>query len=205
MFSNLNFKDQIKEKSNTTQEKKEENSSNIKEYITINNTTNGIKTNANIVTTKSNSNKISTKSTDQIQNKEVNVSKLSDADIGRWRIIIPAINLDAQISEGTSAEIMNKFVGHFENTSIWNGNVALAAHNRGYPVNYFARIKELKEGDIIEYYYDGNLRKYKVNLITVIADTDWSFLGSTKDNKITLITCVENEPEYRRCIQAIEV
>ena len=26
----------------------------------------------------------------------------------------------------------------------------------------------------------------------------------TEENRITLITCVENEPEYRRCIQGIE-
>ena len=24
------------------------------------------------------------------------------------------------------------------------------------------------------------------------------------DNQLTLITCVENEPEYRRCVQALE-
>ena len=29
-------------------------------------------------------------------------------------------------------------------------------------------------------------------------------LKNTDENKITLITCLENEPEYRRCIQAIE-
>ena len=38
----------------------------------------------------------------------------------------------------------------------------------------------------------------------IIKDIDWEPLENTKENKITLITCVENEPEYRRCIQAIE-
>ena len=28
--------------------------------------------------------------------------------------------------------------------------------------------------------------------------------NNTKDNKLTLITCVENQPQYRRCIQAVE-
>ncbi len=115
------------------------------------------------------------------------------------------MNLNAPISEGTTNEVMNKYVGHFPNTSIWIGNVALAAHNRGYPVNYFANIKSLKEGDIIEYFYNGNVRKYKIKTITIITDTDWTYLSNTSDNRITLITCVENEPEYRRCIQGIEV
>ena len=42
-------------------------------------------------------------------------------------------------------------------------------------------------------------------LATIIKDTDWSYLQETKENKLTLITCVENEPKYRRCIQAIEI
>ena len=29
-----------------------------------------------------------------------------------------------------------------------------------------------------------------------------SLIEDTEKDKITLITCVENEPEYRRCVQA---
>lgn len=42
-------------------------------------------------------------------------------------------------------------------------------------------------------------------MITVIEETNWSYLENTVENKITLITCVENEPSYRRCIQATEI
>ena len=52
-----------------------------------------------------------------------------------WRIKISKIHLDAPIIEGTEKEILRKAVGHFESSSIWNGNVALAAHNRGYKYN----------------------------------------------------------------------
>lgn len=121
-----------------------------------------------------------------------------------WKIIIPKISLEASISEGTSKEIMDKYVGHFEETSRKSGNVGLAAHNRGYAVNYFAQIKELKEGDEIIYkYYDFEMT-YTVVENKIIKDTDWEDLEDTEENKITLITCVENEPEYRRCIQGIE-
>lgn len=121
-----------------------------------------------------------------------------------WKIEIPVISLSAEISEGTTTDVMNKYVGHFTNTSKTNGNIGLAAHNRGYPVNYFQNIKKLKKGDEIYYQYDNYKKTYIVYKILIIGDTDWSKLEQSEDNIITLITCVENEPLYRRCIQATE-
>ena len=80
----------------------------------------------------------------------------------KWKIMIPEISLEAEISEGTSKEIMDKFVGHFEETTKISGNVGLAAHNRGYAVNYFANIKQLKENDKIIYQYNGEQKTYSV-------------------------------------------
>lgn len=121
-----------------------------------------------------------------------------------WKIEIPRIELVAKISEGTSPEILDYYVGHFEETMIWDGNVGLAAHNRGYNVNYFEKIKELETGDEILYIHNENIRKYIVKEREIIKETDWSYLEETEDNRLTLITCVEDLPEYRRCIQAIE-
>ena len=121
-----------------------------------------------------------------------------------WYIEIPAISLRAEITEGTTQEVLDKFVGHFEETATWIGNIGLAAHNRGYENNYFADLKKLKEGDIINYCYDNNIRKYTVTKLAIVKDTDWSYLENTQENRLTLITCVENEPNYRRCVQAIE-
>jgi len=122
-----------------------------------------------------------------------------------WKIEIPKIELIAGISEGVSKEILDEYVGHFEATSKLNGNIGLAAHNRGYKVNYFERIKELEIGDEVIYTYNGNKKVYVVNNKTIIKDTDWKNLENTEESKITLITCVENMPEYRRCIQCIEI
>lgn len=121
-----------------------------------------------------------------------------------WKIEIPKIELDAVISEGTSDEILNEYIGHFEETKKNIGNVGLAAHNRGYKVNYFKRVKELDIGDEISYTYGNNTRIYKVASKTIIKDSDWTKLENTEDNRLTLITCLEDEPEYRRCIQAVE-
>lgn len=121
-----------------------------------------------------------------------------------WYIEIPSISLTADIKEGTTKEVMNSYVGHFEETNLTYGNVGLAAHNRGYPVNYFADLKEVKIDDVIKYHYQDFYCVYRVISQTIISDTDWTTLKTTEENTITLITCVENEPEYRRCIQAVE-
>lgn len=122
-----------------------------------------------------------------------------------WQVELPKINLVAPVSEGTSQEVMLEYVGHFENTSKWEGNVGLAAHNRGYPINYFSRLKEIKKGDKIIYKTKYGIKTYKIKTIEIIEDTDWSYLQETKDNRITLITCVENKPNQRLCLQGIEI
>ena len=99
---------------------------------------------------------------------------------------------------------MREYVGHFENTVFWKGNIGLAAHNRGFPINYFEKVKDLKIGDEIIYKTPYGQRIYVVNLSVIIEQTDWSYLQETDDNRITLITCVSNKPEHRLCVQAIE-
>ena len=134
--------------------------------------------------------------------KEDNEDLSEKSDI--WQIEIPKIYLVANIKEGTTKEILNQYVGHFIQTAKKAGNVGLAAHNRGYDVNYFKDLKLLKEGDEIRYKYNEFEKTYEVKKNRIIKDTDWNFLENTEDDMLTLITCVENQPEYRRCIQAVE-
>ena len=122
-----------------------------------------------------------------------------------WQIEIPKINLVAPIAEGTSTNIMNEYVGHFAETPKNKCNIGLAAHNRGYKINYFRDLKLLQKGDLIIYTYNGEISKYSVNELGIIKDTDWSKLESISQDKLTLITCLEDEPEYRRYIQAIKL
>ena len=93
---------------------------------------------------------------DYPKNQIVTNEVIEDTKEVNWKILIPAIALEAEISEGTSKEIMDKYVGHFEETSKSVGNVGLAAHNRGYNVNYFANLKKLKEGDTAIVYLPGH-------------------------------------------------
>ena len=122
----------------------------------------------------------------------------------KWEIEIPAIQLKAEIAEGTDEKTLNEKIGHFEETQKEVGNIGLAGHNRGYNVNYFENLKKLKEGDEIIYRHNNYENTYEVIKNDIIEDTDWSKLENTEENMLTLITCVENEPNYRRCVQAIE-
>ena len=106
---------------------------------------------------------------------------------------------------GTTQDILAKAVGHFAESCKWNGNIALAGHNRGEYCNFFQNIKYLQLGDKIIYSTDYGTREYKVIMNKIIKQTNWEYIENTEDNRITLITCVENMYEYRRCIQAIEI
>lgn len=137
-----------------------------------------------------------------MENINFDSNKITKED--EWYLEIPNINLKADIQEGTTEEIMKQYIGHFEESKTWIGNVCLAAHNRGYENNYFSEVKTLKKGDKIIYYYKNSSREYLVEKNDIIKAIDLSCLENTEDNMLTLITCIENEPDYRRCIKAIE-
>ena len=66
-------------------------------------------------------------------------------------------------------------------------------------------LKNVKINDQIIYNYKEIKNIYYIDTIEIIRSTDWSYLENTEENKITLITCVENEPNYRRCVQASQI
>lgn len=121
-----------------------------------------------------------------------------------WALKIPKIDLYAEIAEGTDSQTLNKYIGHFEESKKESGNVCLAAHNRGYDVNYFSRVKELEIGDEIYYLINENEYKYKIDEILVIYETDWTVIENTEEDRITLITCIENRDAYRLCVRGVK-
>lgn len=129
-------------------------------------------------------------------------TELEDDILGS--LIIDKINLNAEIKEGSSSEILKDYIGHIEETAKYDGNVGLAAHNRGNEHSYFARINELELGDEIVYRTRFEERRYKVINKKEILETDWSLLGNTKENKLTLITCIRNRVNQRLCVQAVQ-
>lgn len=126
----------------------------------------------------------------------------SDGSIGTLRI--PEIDLKVTAYDGDTYEAMKKGVGHIASTSAWDGNIGLVGHNRGSN-DYFRKLKNLELGDEITYKTKLGTREYEVTFIGRINETDWSRLQYTDDNRITLITCVEDVPDKRLCVQAVKV
>lgn len=117
---------------------------------------------------------------------------------------IPAIGLSVKVYEGTDSKTLAKGAGHFEDTSIWDGNVAFAAHNRGVN-NHFGKIHTLALGDDITLTTKLGTRTYEVVSVSKVGETDRSGLAATTENRITLYTCVRDQRDYRWCVQAVEV
>ena len=129
-------------------------------------------------------------------------SYYSNGSLGTLKI--PAIDLTVKIYQGTGSATLKKGAGHFTNTSIWNGNVSLAAHNRGAN-SYFGEIHTLENGDRITLTTKEGTRTYAVTSVSKISETDNSMLESTSENCITLFTCVRDQREYRWCVRAVEI
>ena len=118
------------------------------------------------------------------------------------KLSIPDLDLSVKVYEGTTNSVLSKGVGHFKETSIWDGNVCLASHNRGKGA-YFSDIHELDLGAVIKLTTKLGTRKYEVYSIEKISVDDTTALQNTSDNIITLITCVKNQSDYYRwCVKA---
>lgn len=124
-----------------------------------------------------------------------------DGSIGTLKI--PSISLEVTAYDGDTFAAMKKGIGHIASTSCWNGNIGLVGHNRGTS-DYFGKLKKLKPGDEMSYTTKLGTRTYVVDSVSKISDTDWSKLQYTSDNRLTLITCVENVGTQRLCVQAVE-
>ena len=119
------------------------------------------------------------------------------------RLEIPALDLNVRIYQGTDSKTLAKGVGHFEDTSIWEGNVCLAAHNRGAN-SYFGQLHTLDIGDRIKLTTKLGTRTYKVTDVFKVSETDRSGLADSGENMLTLYTCVRNQRDQRWCVIAAE-
>ena len=125
-----------------------------------------------------------------------------DGSIGTLKI--SSLNINMKVWEGETSTSMAKGLGHYSSTSGWDGNVGVCGHNRGAKYT-IGSIKNLKAGDTITYTTIYGTRTYEVVLVKTISSSDWSYLQATTDNRITITTCLANQPSKRVCVQAVEV
>ncbi len=125
-----------------------------------------------------------------------------DGSIGTLKI--PSLDINMKVWEGETNESMKKGLGHYSSTSAWDGNIGVCGHNRGAKYT-IGSIKDLEIGDTITYTTIYGTRTYEVVLVKTISNSDWSYLQATADNRITLTTCLANQPEKRICVQAVQI
>lgn len=126
----------------------------------------------------------------------------SNGSLGTLKI--PAINLTVKVYQGTDSTALKKGAGHFKDTSIWDGNCCFAAHNRGVN-NHFGKLHTLEAGDTITWTTKLGTRTYAVTSVEKVSVNDSSGTAATTDNRVTLYTCVMNQPEYRWMVTAVEI
>ena len=125
----------------------------------------------------------------------------SNGSLGTLKI--PAIGLTVKVYEGTDSNALKKGAGHFSDSSIWNGNVCIAGHNRGVN-NHFGQIHTLTVGDTITYTTKLGTRSYTVTSVSKVLEMDTSGTTASSDNRLTLYTCVRDQSVYRWMVCAVE-
>jgi LPXTG-site transpeptidase (sortase) family protein len=132
-------------------------------------------------------------------------AQLPDGSIGLLNI--PKLSLSVHVYEtADEMEAMTHGLAHFKTTSAWEGNIGVCGHNQNFDLSdgHFKRLHTLSEGDIITYQTALGTKTYAVKTVAEIAADDWSWLGRTEDNRITMITCISGKPDSRLMVQAVE-
>lgn len=109
-------------------------------------------------------------------------------------IQIPKISVDLPIYHGTSEEVLEKGVGHIQNTSVpigGNSTHSVLTGHTGLPnAELFTRLDELVVGDIFYIHVLNDILTYKVYEIKVVLPDNISELQITNGNDfVTLVTC----------------
>lgn len=139
-----------------------------------------------------------------IDEKTVNILSEENTDI-IGNLKIESIDLNAPIKDGTEMSVLKTAIGHFNDTPYFNGNICLAAHNRGYNQNFFEKLNEVQKGDKVEYITKYATYEYEVTDIKIIEETDLTVLNPTEKDQITMITCIANQRDKRLCVVASKV
>ena len=130
-------------------------------------------------------------------------AELKDGSIGV--LTINSIGVSAPVYEtDDEMEAMRKGIAHYKTTSAWTGNIGLCAHNGNASYCWFHDLHKVEKGDVVTYQTALGTRTYEVAEIKEIEETDWSMLGRTEDNRITMTTCIDGEPNKRLVVQAVE-
>ncbi|MDQ1501674.1 MAG: sortase [Actinomycetota bacterium] len=123
------------------------------------------------------------------------------------RLVIPAIDVDTVVVEGTGASALRAGAGHYPNTPLpgEEGNVAIAGHRTTYG-KPFANLDHLAVGDQIVLETPIGQHVYRVTRPPfVVSNTDFSVISQIPGHTLTLTTCHPKGSARQRLVVRAEM
>lgn len=131
----------------------------------------------------------------------------------RWatRVTVPSVGIDASVSSvgfvfrdgRLDYDVPRREAGHYVGTAEPGavGNAVIAGHvaNRG-AAGVFARLAEIRAGDLVRVYQGDRSFDYAVTEIRVVPADATDVMRSTTDRTLTLITCLPDDNFRERLV-----
>ncbi|HUG84813.1 MAG TPA: class E sortase, partial [Euzebya sp.] len=135
------------------------------------------------------------------------------------RIVMPSLEVDAVVVEGTSPAALRAGAGHYPNTPLpgADGNVAIAGHRTTYG-RPFNRLDEMVPGEVLHLVTPLDVHTYRVlpapgdaerpcpsGACWIIPPTQWEVVAPMQGSLLTLTTCHPKGSAQERLIVRAEL
>jgi sortase A len=130
------------------------------------------------------------------------LSRPAPTDDTALRLIIPRLNIDQTIVQGTDWEALKQGVGQLLNgvtPASQRGNLVLSAHNDIYG-ELFRHLDQLEPGDRFQVQTRSQIYNYVVRGSQIVEPTDVHVLESTSAPTATLISCYPYQVNNKRIV-----
>lgn len=125
------------------------------------------------------------------------------------RLVIPSMQLDAEVFDGTSIYTLNKGLWHRPNSSTPDagGNTVIAGHRFTYtnPHGILYYLDKVKVGDELGLYWNNVRYLYKVSEVKVVEPTAVQIEDNTPDARLTIYTCTPLWSPHDRLVVVAEL
>ncbi|MCA9380405.1 sortase [Candidatus Dojkabacteria bacterium] len=122
------------------------------------------------------------------------------------RVVIPAINVDAEILEGETIDVLNEgqaWRRPLTSSPEKSGNTVVVGHRYfGQGKNTFYHLNKLTSGEEIIVFWEEKEYKYKIERVYETNPEDISVEASTNEDILTLYTCSGLSAEKRLIVVA---
>jgi LPXTG-site transpeptidase (sortase) family protein len=120
------------------------------------------------------------------------------------RLVIPSMQLDASVYDGTSIYTLNKGLWHRPNSSTPDkgGNTVIAGHRFTYtnPHGILYYLDKVHVGDELGLYWNNARYLYKVSEVKVVEPTAVQIEDNTTDSRLTIYTCTPLWSPHQRLV-----